>query len=61
MKTITESVFNASLNNNLKVSHLNCVGKCRSMRDIDKETTEIDKYPYKIMNLCGKKNLIRQE
>jgi len=55
MKTITESAFIVSLNNNLKVSHLNCVGKCRSMRDIDKEITGIDKYPYKIMNLCGKK------
>ena len=50
-----------SLKNNLKVSHLNCAGKCRSMRDIDKETTGIDKYPYKIMNLCGKNNPIRQE
>ena len=61
MKTITESAFIMSLKNNLKVSHLNCVGKCRSMRDIDKETTGIDKYPYKIMNLCGKNNPIRQE
>ena len=61
MKTITESAFIVSLKNNLKVSHLNCVGKCRSMRDIDKETTGIDKYPYKIMNLCGKKYLIKLE
>ena len=61
MKTITESVFIVSLKNNLKVSHLNCVGKCRSMRDIVKETTGIDKYAYKIMNLYDKNNLIRRE
>ena len=61
IKTITESVFMVSKKNILKVSHLNCVGKCRSMRDIDKETIGIDKYAYKIINLCGKNNPIRQE
>jgi hypothetical protein len=43
IKTITESVFIVSKKNILKVSHLNCVGICRSMRDIDKETIGIDK------------------